>query len=60
MNLWAIVLDGQPLADYLGAVDRNVGDTLFKVDGSVYRAYFVPWLPGADYSGELQKDFPAK
>jgi hypothetical protein len=59
-NLGAIVLDGQALSDYLAAVDRNVGDTMIKSGSDIYRAYLVPWLPAADYTAQLQMDFPTQ
>jgi hypothetical protein len=59
-NLWAIVLEGQVLSDYLAFSGRNVGDTLINVNGELLRVYFVPWLPAANYSAELQTDFPVQ
>ncbi len=58
-GIWATVLEGQSLSKYLSVVGSNVGDTFFEADGTVYRAYLVPWLPGIEYAAQLHNDFPA-
>jgi hypothetical protein len=53
-----LILSGQNLADFLNAVPRNFGDFFFELEGTYYSAYFVPWLPGADYTVEIEQAFP--
>jgi hypothetical protein len=57
-NLWAIELAGQELSDYIAAVGRNTGDAYFEHEDQVYQAFLSPWLPAADFSDDLQENFP--
>jgi hypothetical protein len=54
----AVPLKGGSLAQYLSVVPGNIGDAFFELDGTVYAAYLIPWLPGADFTAEIQSDFP--
>ena len=56
--MWAVVLEGEPLEQYMQAVERNNGSSYFEHEGKYYRGYFVPWMPGADFSAQLQAEFP--
>ena len=58
LGLWAVSLDDQEIKDYLAVSGSNTGDSFFQYDGKVYSAYFVPWLPGVDYSSDLMKEIP--
>jgi hypothetical protein len=57
-GLWAVTLEGQALADYIAAAGRSSGITIFEHEGQLYRANLVPWLPAADYTAEVQAEFP--
>jgi hypothetical protein len=58
LNLWAIELEGQQLADYIAAVGRNTGDSFFLHEGKLYQAFLAPWLPASGFGEKLQEAFP--
>ena len=58
-GMTAIPLTGEMLAQFLAAVLRNTGYFFFNLDGQHYSTTLVPWLPGTDYTAEIQQEFPA-
>jgi hypothetical protein len=57
-ELTALPLAGADLKAVLAALPRNTGDFYFEHEGQVYGAFLTPWLPGLDYTTELQEAFP--
>ena len=60
LGLWAFVLEGEALEQFLAAVPRNTGDFFFNLSGQDYATFLVPWLPGADYRAAISQAFPAQ
>jgi hypothetical protein len=57
-ELTALALTGDDLDAVLASLPRNTGDFYFEHAGRVYGAFLAPWLPGLDYTTELQAAFP--
>lgn len=55
----AFALAGESLVKMLNAAPRNNGEVFFEHDGAVFSGLLVPWLPGRDYSTEIEEAFPA-
>ncbi len=53
----AFALSGETLQALLNALPRNTGEFFFEVNGAVYRGMVVPWLPGLDYTGDIEAAF---
>jgi hypothetical protein len=51
---WGVVLEQDGLELLLATATRNMGDAYFRHADQVYGAYLVPWLPGIDYTEEVQ------
>jgi hypothetical protein len=58
-GLAAFSLEGEALSRWLAAVPRNLGEYFFQEQGVYFGAQLIPWLPGRDYSSELEAAFPA-
>jgi len=59
MSLVALSLAGEDLERYLAAVPRNTGDAYYSLNDQIYGALLVPWLPGQDFSTEIENQFPS-
>jgi hypothetical protein len=55
----AVVLSAEEAALWQQVVGvDNMGIT-FQLDGQPVTGMFVPWLPGQDFSAEVEAEFPA-
>lgn len=59
LNLRAWTLEGEDLQAFLAAASRNSGNFTFEHEGQFYSVYLTPWLPGADFTEEIEAEFPA-
>jgi hypothetical protein len=51
---WGVVLEQERLEPLLAETTRNMGDAYFRHADQLYGVYLVPWLPGVDYTEEVQ------
>jgi hypothetical protein len=56
----ARVLTSDEVNQYLDQVGLNNSQVVFQQNSQPVAATLVPWLPGVDYSAEIQQAFPAK
>jgi hypothetical protein len=57
LNYWAVAIEGEEITQYLqaaGSLDRR----FFEHEGQYYSANLVPWLPGVDFSQQIEEAFP--
>jgi hypothetical protein len=55
----AVVLDAEESALWQKNVGINNAPVTFQLDGEPVSGFFVPWLPGEDYTAEVAAEFPA-
>jgi hypothetical protein len=55
----AVVLNAEEAALWQRDVGINSGPITFQLDGQPVTGFFVPWLPGEDFSAEIAAEFPA-
>lgn len=56
MTAW--VLEGEYLETFLKAVEINSFTGSFEHEGKYYAVTLVPWLPGVDFSRDIENAFP--
>jgi hypothetical protein len=56
----ARVLKSDEVNQYLDQVGNNNSQLVFQLNGQPVAGMLVPWLPGVDYSTEIQEAFPAR
>jgi hypothetical protein len=56
----AVVLNAEETALWNKTVGLNNGSITFQLDGQPVSAFFVPWLPGEDFTADVAAEFPAK
>lgn len=57
-QLTAWVLEGEDLETFLEAVENNAFTGSFEHEGKYYTVTLVPWLPGVDFSKDIENAFP--
>jgi len=55
----AVVLSAEETALWQKDVGINNGSITFQLDGKPVSGFFVPWLPGEDFTAEVAAEFPA-
>ncbi|MBE0695723.1 MAG: hypothetical protein IH586_02260 [Anaerolineaceae bacterium] len=56
----AMILSSEEAALWQKNVGINNGSITFQLDGQPVSGFFVPWLPGEDFSKEIAAEFPAQ
>ncbi len=56
----AVVLNAEEAALWQKDVGIDNNSITFQLDGQPVSGFFVPWLPGEDYTEEIAAEFPAQ
>lgn len=59
-QLTAVVLGAKEAALWQKNVGVNSGPITFQLEGQPVSGYFVPWLPGEDFSAAVEAEFPSR
>jgi hypothetical protein len=60
MGFIARAIKSDEVNQYLDQVGNNNMQIVFQLNGQPVAATLIPWLPGVDYSADIQQAFPAK
>lgn len=56
----AVALNAEEVAKWQKEVGINGSSITFQLDGQPVSGFFVPWLPGEDFSAQIAAEFPAR